>query len=63
MVINPVSDAIIYYEGVRHDEKVAPVEKSSILYNNNNSRRKNEQQKRFIQTPAVVLRISEQRKE
>jgi len=60
MVINPISSTILYYEGVKLDDKVAPVEKIPKLYNNNNKREIYEQKKRNVQTAAVVLRISEQ---
>jgi|APCry1669189844_1035258.scaffolds.fasta_scaffold13534_4 hypothetical protein len=61
MVINPISSTIQHYEGVKFDNKIAPVEKiPRLLNNNNNNRSFDEQKKRNVQTTAVVLRISEQ---
>jgi hypothetical protein len=59
MVVSPISCATIYYEGVKLDYKVAPVEKIPVLNNNNNNNRSlHEQKKRNVQTTAAVLRIS-----
>jgi hypothetical protein len=49
-----------YYQGVKFEYKVNPVEKIPPMYNDNNKREFYEQKKRNVQTAAVVLRISEQ---
>jgi len=60
MVVNNLP-ALLIYKGVKLEQKVTPIVNTQKLSNDNNNRRTNEQKERNDKTPAVILRISEQR--
>jgi len=56
VISNEKNPMLLIYKGVPFEKKVTSIEKSSAIHNNNN-RRNNESEKRFVKTPAVILRI------